>query len=629
MYKNNQIYYIQYLRALSVLLVFFYHLKFEIFQNGYLGVDIFFVISGYVITLRLYEDFKINNTISLKNFFIKRFKRIYPVLVVFLLTTLIIIIILSPLENFLNRVNTLFFAFLGLSNFFYLFSNKDYFDTIFNDPLNHTWSLGVEEQFYIIFPISFLILMNISKNNLKFILYFFILLIFIGIIFTFFNRDEFKLVFYSPFLRFWQFLFGSIIFFISLKFNYKNRYLTYSLILIIILFSLSGNFFDNFQKTLLITTFSSMLIFFCKDTFLYKNNIIGNGVLILGNISYSFYLWHLPIIYFYDLYYDSGVLRLPIIFLLTILISYFSYRYVENKFRHMNFRIGKSFPSIIILIFFCFIFTFVILKDKESISNSIKLNSKKILNRVNYLEYKFDFSERTVFYKISINDFPIYKYCTQDSKIFKINNDGLRYECLNSNNNENLFFIIGNSHTAHFIPMFDKLSKKINFYYLHNVLSSNTNVVELISRVSSKYKKIIFVTNISNDEYLKFFFDNIDKMGKNVSGLIIGPIPNLQIKQEPLECFIKQKNCFYDSKIDKKNRKIEKLYKDINDKIKSRKREISFYLPYDEICPTEICYSYNLANDLITHRDDGHLTKEGSELLVGSFYKFLKKLQLL
>ena len=99
MYKNNQIYYIQYLRALSVLLVFFYHLKFEIFQNGYLGVDIFFVISGYVITLRLYEDFKINNTISLKNFFIKRFKRIYPVLVVFLLTTLIIIIITTGLRQ--------------------------------------------------------------------------------------------------------------------------------------------------------------------------------------------------------------------------------------------------------------------------------------------------------------------------------------------------------------------------------------------------------------------------------------------------------------------------------------------------------------------------------------------------
>ena len=155
MYKNNQIYYIQYLRALSVLLVFFYHLKFEIFQNGYLGVDVFFVISGYVITSRLYEDFKVNKTISLKNFFIKRFKRIYPILLFFLFITFIVITILSPLEYFLDRINTLFFALLGISNFFYLFSNKDYFNTIFEDPLNHTWSLGVEEQFYVIFPISF------------------------------------------------------------------------------------------------------------------------------------------------------------------------------------------------------------------------------------------------------------------------------------------------------------------------------------------------------------------------------------------------------------------------------------------------------------------------------------------
>ena len=110
MYKNNQIYYIQYLRALSVLLVFFYHLKFEIFQNGYLGVDVFFVISGYVITSRLYEDFKVNKTISLKNFFIKRFKRIYPILLFFLFITFIVITILSPLEYFLDRINTLFFA---------------------------------------------------------------------------------------------------------------------------------------------------------------------------------------------------------------------------------------------------------------------------------------------------------------------------------------------------------------------------------------------------------------------------------------------------------------------------------------------------------------------------------------
>ncbi|MFL2884968.1 MAG: acyltransferase family protein [Candidatus Pelagibacter sp.] len=248
MYKRNQIYYIQYLRALSVLLVFFYHLKFEIFQNGYLGVDIFFVISGYVITSRLYEDFKINKTISLKNFFIKRFKRIYPILLVFLFTTFIIITILSPLENFNNRINTLLFALLGISNFFYLFSDKGYFDTIFDDPLNHTWSLGVEEQFYIFFPISFLILIYFFRNNFKFISYFFITLILLGIIFTFSNQDDVKLTFYSPLFRFWQFLFGSVIFLISLYSDYKNKYLSYFFILGVFLISLSGNFLIIFKK---------------------------------------------------------------------------------------------------------------------------------------------------------------------------------------------------------------------------------------------------------------------------------------------------------------------------------------------------------------------------------------------
>tara|TARA_B100001057_G_scaffold46345_1_gene41293 strand:- start:1989 stop:3878 length:1890 start_codon:yes stop_codon:yes gene_type:complete len=629
MYKNNQIYYIQYLRALSVLLVFFYHLKFEIFQNGYLGVDVFFVISGYVITSRLYEDFKVNKTISLKNFFIKRFKRIYPILLVFLFITFIVITILSPLEYLLDRINTLFFALLGISNFFYLFSNKDYFDTIFEDPLNHTWSLGVEEQFYIFFPISFLILIYFFRNNFKFISYFFIILILLGIIFTFSNQDDIKLTFYSPLFRFWQFLFGSTIFLISLYFDYKNKYLSYFFISGVFFISLSGNFFDNFQKVLLVTIFSSLLIFFSKDKFFFNNNVLSKCILVLGNISYSFYLWHLPIIYFYDLYYDESIFRAPIVFLISILISISSYHYVENKFRYFNFKISKKYFSIAALLLFCFISIFYVLKDQKNFSKVVKYNLKNFFNEVNYLEQKFNFSERTVFYKFSINDFPIYKHCTQNSKIFNINEDGLRTECLNSNDKDKLFFIIGNSHTANFIPMFDKLREKINFYYLHHDLLSNKDISDLLFNVSKKYKKIIFVTNVSNDKYLNFFFDNISKTEKYISGLIVGPIPNLHAKQEPLKCLIKQKDCYYDSNKDKKNRGITKLYNDINEKINSREREIILYLPYNEICPTEICYSYNLANDLITHRDNGHLTKEGSELLVDSFYKYLKKLELL
>ena len=164
---------------------------------------------------------------------------------------------------------------------------------------------------------------------------------------------------------------------------------------------------------------------------------------------------------------------------------------------------------------------------------------------------------------------------------------------------------------------------------MHHDLLSNTDISDLLSNVSKKYKKIIFVTNVSNDKYLNFFFDNISKTEKYISGLIVGPIPNLHIKQEPLKCLIKQKDCYYDSDQDKKNRRIIKLYNNINKKINLTERKINLYLPYNEICPNKICYSYNLANDLITHRDNGHLTKEGSELLSISFNEFLKKLKLL
>jgi peptidoglycan/LPS O-acetylase OafA/YrhL len=154
------------LRAVSVLLVFFYHLKIDFFNFGYLGVDIFFVISGYVITSRILLEYEKNKTFSFSNFYIRRLKRIYPVLIFVFSTVLIIIIFFQPLDLFLNNLRVYFFTILGISNFHYLFSSKDYFDTVFDDPFAHSWSLGVEEQFYIIFPLFLIAVINLLKNNL-------------------------------------------------------------------------------------------------------------------------------------------------------------------------------------------------------------------------------------------------------------------------------------------------------------------------------------------------------------------------------------------------------------------------------------------------------------------------------
>ena len=170
----------------------------NLFVNGYLGVDIFFVISGYVITGRLYNNYNSNGKIEIINFFIKRFKRIYPVLIFFLTSVLLTIIFFSPLDYFINRISVTIFSLFGSSNLFYLFSKKDYFATVFNDPLNHTWSLGVEEQFYLIFPIFFSFLIFLVNKRLKNLIIILILFSLLGLFFTYFNHENLKLIFYSP-----------------------------------------------------------------------------------------------------------------------------------------------------------------------------------------------------------------------------------------------------------------------------------------------------------------------------------------------------------------------------------------------------------------------------------------------
>jgi len=165
MIKSYKIFpHIQVLRAISVILVFFYHLKIDLFKNGYLGVDIFFVISGYVITKNLYEEFKEKNEINFLNFYKKRFKRIFPVLFFILTIVFLFYKFYGPPDISLKK--DFLYSIFGLSNFFYLIGEVDYFNNIFDNPLGHTWSLGIEEQFYIIYPLLlFFLIKNFNINR--------------------------------------------------------------------------------------------------------------------------------------------------------------------------------------------------------------------------------------------------------------------------------------------------------------------------------------------------------------------------------------------------------------------------------------------------------------------------------
>ena len=249
MIKNKILNHIQVLRGFAVFIVFLYHTNLEIFKNGYLGVDIFFVISGFVITSRLMNNLD-GNALKLIDFYISRLKRILPNLFFIVSITYFFYLLLGPSD--FSLFNETIFAFIGISNLYYINHSKDYFENIFVDPLGHTWSLGVEEQFYILFPIIIFISFKYFSKNLNFLklMILLILLISLFLFIHYLNIDEQFAFYFSP-LRFWEFLFGSLLYFLQKNIVKNNFIFAFSILNLIIIF-LYGHYFNYLIKNILI-----------------------------------------------------------------------------------------------------------------------------------------------------------------------------------------------------------------------------------------------------------------------------------------------------------------------------------------------------------------------------------------
>jgi peptidoglycan/LPS O-acetylase OafA/YrhL len=208
------------LRAIAVILVLLYHYFPKIFLNGYLGVDIFFVISGYVISR--YFFYTSENNIN--KFYISRFKRLIPSLVVSVLlfsVTFVIFTSRPKQEIFATGATSL----IGLSNIFLYFRSLDYF--FINSQLNpflHTWSLSVEFQFYLFFPILILFLKKRAITQIITVIFFIIL---VSLIFFFYNFPE---NFFLTSSRLWEILFGSLSFYLSYRYKKKALFFYFFLL---------------------------------------------------------------------------------------------------------------------------------------------------------------------------------------------------------------------------------------------------------------------------------------------------------------------------------------------------------------------------------------------------------------
>jgi len=626
-YKSH----IQGLRAIAIILIFFYHLNLEIFQKGYLGADIFFVISGYVITQKLFKDYILKKKININLFLISRIKRIYPTLTFVILVTLIFYVFFGPLDLIVSKFSEAIFTMFGLSNVYFLHAKKDFFDSVFLSPFSHTWSLGVEEQFYLFFPflfyLSFKFLKIKNKTNIKFLIVSICLTLLVFTLFFLeqnFHAKYYYLQYYTfkyfPILPFWEIAFGSILFLFSKgKSKDNNLIFILSIILLILILFIDINI-PAYINNILVAFLSCLVILFFNGQ-IFLRYIINNVILnYIGLISYSLYLWHLPVIYFSTLYFGNIKSVLISIFL-SLLLSIFSYHYIENKFRYFTMKISSKLFLVYGFVIAIILVIFSQIIYSPSYESSVKKELKLFINKINYLEKKLNYSERTIFYKIDINGNEVYRYCLKNSKIFTINKFNLRNECLKNHYTKQLFYLEGNSGIAHFIPMLNASRFVNNLYYIHRNNIKDNNIEDL-NQLIKDFKNIIYVLSVENLKELNEVRNIINKINPNIKILLFGPIPNAKNSYKAIMCFIRQIQC-YSKKIDDFNRRnLHKLNSSLIN-LSQNNNKIYIFQPYSFLCPNNNCVIYQKKNDFLYYRDNQHLTREGSKILLKPFNQFL------
>ena len=336
------------LRTFSVFPVILFHLGFS--ERGYLGVDVFFVISGFLITGIIFNE-RNDGNFSFLNFYERRIRRILPLvlsIITFSLPFFYFIMLPDDLENFAQSIIA---TNLFSNNILLEITTGNYWDVI-NDykPLMHTWSLGIEEQFYFFYPFLFMLF----KSKKKLVLILSTLSIVSLMLFFSSFPDSYKF-YYLPF-RFFELSVGGIVFLVSknVEINYKTLYI----LVPSLIFLLFINYIQIDNKLLIpITIFIASTIIltdYKKDRFLMK--LFENKILVfLGKISFGLYIWHQIIFSFYRYKFDHDITDLTISFLLTIITVVFSvltYYFIEKPFRNLKIFSFKKVLIILSILFF-------------------------------------------------------------------------------------------------------------------------------------------------------------------------------------------------------------------------------------------------------------------------------------
>ena len=216
------------LRAIAIISVVLYHAQIDFFGKdyfvgGYIGVDIFFVISGYLISRIILSEIRLNTSFNFLNFYERRARRILPILIIVALVSLIYAINFSSPSKLIELSQSIIASFGFFSNFYFYLTTSDYgAQSSLLMPFLHTWSLSIEEQFYLIFPFIILLSLRYAPSKLLSILSVIVLLSIL--IAQLVESKKANLNFFFPLSRFWELFIGSILAYIEL---YKKKHINF------------------------------------------------------------------------------------------------------------------------------------------------------------------------------------------------------------------------------------------------------------------------------------------------------------------------------------------------------------------------------------------------------------------
>ena len=624
------------LRALAIIPVILFHAGVEFCSGGFLGVDIFFVISGYLITGIIVKETQ-ENKFSVINFLSRRARRILPPLyfMMFAISIFYLLIARPSVEECTLFGESLLSSVSFLSNFYFAINTGYFAASSELLPFLHTWSLSVEEQFYLIYPPLLLIFLRLGK---KFPIIFLLLIFFLSLALAHFGSGILgKWNFYILPTRAWEISLGALCYFTSRDFvKIQSKKITNEFLSVLglglILYSIL--FLDQSINApglwCLIPAIGTVLIIqFCKKGTTLQS-ILGNKVLVLiGLLSYGAYLWHQPILavtrHFVIHPSQISPSLISIAISVSFLLALISFHLIEKPFRSGRLSIlWLSFPLIILV--------FLGIFSKEFSSLGINPRTESFSNTVRDLARSNYDSHR--------------------------NNDGYDFGLLDKENIDLL--LLGDSHARMLIPNVSKhleargwrgfhpynKETKSNFLAINQgttaqflstwlveieELAKNAKAIVLSFRNSRSQNNYFY--NTINPEQSDNFFDILEQRILQITKLtpkliIVGPVPETPF-WGPNHGRTFLQNDFNISSSMEGFIKIQQKHLNFLQKIDEKNQSISVVFPHTFLATNNhllkwVAYQENEEEALPLYYDDDHLNLLGSTKLVSDIFEHLE-----